>query len=92
MKISFVIVRRQNLAELLVVPVACGERLLEDRRVRGDADDGVLLHQPRELARLEHLPGEGVDPDADAVLRELMQSTPGHACRLPRDADGKPAA
>ena len=34
---------RRRLAELLVVPVARRQRLLEDRRVRGDADDGVLL-------------------------------------------------
>src|SRR5262249_4710819 len=50
--------------DLLVVEVALGERLLEDGRVRSDADDGVLLHQPFELAALEILPGEIVGPDA----------------------------
>ena len=64
----------QQLAELLVVPVARGERLLEDRRVRGDADDRVLLHQPGELTRLEHLARDRVDPGADARFEELMQS------------------
>ena len=35
--------RLEHLAQLLVVGVALRDRLLEDRRVRGDADDGVLL-------------------------------------------------
>ena len=40
----------EHLAKLVVVRVARRERLLEDRRVRRDAGDGVLVHQPRELA------------------------------------------
>ncbi len=60
-------------AQLRVVPVALRQRLLEDGRVGGDSDDGVLLHQPGELAGLEHLAREGVDPDADAVLAQLVQ-------------------
>ena len=71
-------------AKLLVVPVAGRERLLEDRRVRGHADDRVLVDQPLELAGLEHLARERVDPDADAVLRELVQSAARHAPTLPR--------
>ena len=51
-----VVVPGQCVAELIVVPGPGRERLLEDRRVGGDADDGVLLHEPRELARLQHLP------------------------------------
>jgi hypothetical protein len=69
-----VVLRLEELAELLVVPLAGGERLLEDRRVRGDADDRVLLHQPGELARLEHLARDRVDPRADSRFEELMQS------------------
>src|SRR5205085_7847708 len=60
-------------ANLLVVEVALGDRLLEDGRVRGDADDRVIPHQPLELAGLQHLTGEEVDPDALAELRELMK-------------------
>ena len=59
--------------QLLVVPVALGERLLEDRRVRGDADDGVLLHQPRQLAGLEHLARERVHPHTHSVRAQLVQ-------------------
>ena len=69
-----VVLGLQQLAELLVVPVPGRERLLEDRRVRGDADDGVLLQQPGELAGLEHLARDRVDPRADAGLVQLMQS------------------
>ena len=79
----------EHVAKLVVVPASRRERLLEDGRVRGHADDGVLLHEPRELARFEHLARERVDPDADAVFRELVQSTPSHSGRLPRDANGK---
>ena len=73
-KTSFVSSERFELgSKLLVVPVSGRERLLEDRRIGGDADDGVLLDQPLQLARLEHLARERVDPDADSVLRELVQ-------------------
>ena len=68
-----VVRRRGDLPQLRVVPVALGEGLLEDRRVRRDADDGVLLHHALELTGLEHLARERVEPDADAVLGQLMQ-------------------
>ena len=35
----------QQLAQLLVVGAAVRDRLLEDRGVRGDADDGVVAHE-----------------------------------------------
>src|SRR5205814_7934119 len=60
-------------ANLLVVEVALRDRLLEDGRVRGDADDRVIAHHPLELAGLQQLTGEEVDPDALAELRELMK-------------------
>ena len=69
-----VVLPLHDLLELLVVPLARRERLLEDRRVRRDPDDGVLLHQSRQLARLQHLPRQRVDPDADPLLAQLMQS------------------
>ena len=64
---------RKQLAQLLVVGVAVGDRLLEDRRVRGDADDGVFAHQPRKLAALEQLAREVVDPDGLAELGQPLQ-------------------
>ena len=42
---------RRDLAQLDVVRIALRQRLLEDGRVGGDADDGVLLDQAGELAR-----------------------------------------
>src|SRR6266581_1478020 len=61
-------------ANLFVVETALRDRLLEDGRVRGDADDRVVAHQPLELAGLEHLAGEKVDPDTLAERRELVKS------------------
>ena len=75
-------------AKLLVVPVARGQRLLEDRGVRGDADNCVLVHEPLQLARLEHLARERVDPDADSVLRELVQSAARHDVNVTSRSDG----
>src|SRR5205823_10418732 len=63
----------EELTELVVVVGPLGDRLLEDRRVRGHADDGVLAHHPRELAGVEQVPREVVDPDALPVLGELLQ-------------------
>ena len=65
--------RLQNLFQLVVVRVAFRDRLLEDGRVRGDADDGILLHHLRELAALQHLPREVVDPDALAERGQLVE-------------------
>jgi len=61
-------------ANLLVLEVSLRDRLLEDGWIRGDADDGVVPHHSLELAGLEHLAGQKVDPDALAQLRELMKS------------------
>ena len=55
--------------ELRVVPLPGRECLLEDGRIRRHADDGVLVDEPLQLSRLEHLPRERVDPHAHAVLR-----------------------
>ena len=46
---------RKEVAQLPVVGAAVGDRLLEDRRVRGHADDRVFAHQPGELAAREQL-------------------------------------
>ena len=69
-----VVLARENLAQLLVVRVALDERLLEDRRVRGHADDRVLAHQLLQLALMDQAAGEVVDPDALAQLGQLLQA------------------
>ena len=64
----------EHFPELLVVPVAPGQGLLEDRRVGRDPDDGVLVDHSLQLAGLEPLARERVDPDALTVFGELMKS------------------
>ena len=63
---------------MLVVGVAGRERLLEDRRVRRDADDRVAIHHLRELAALENVAGQVVEPDALPVLTQFLQSRLRH--------------
>jgi hypothetical protein len=64
----------EQLLQLIVVGGAAGDRLLEDRRVRGDADDGVLLDQACERPVAEPVPRDLVDPDALSERGELVQS------------------
>ena len=71
-------VSRARLGELLVVGVAGRDRLLEDRRVRRDAHDGVVAHHALELATVDEVAREVVDPDALAVLGELLKWGLGH--------------
>ena len=71
-------VERGQLAQLAVVPVALGQRFLKDRRVARDSTHRVLANQPLELAALEHLARERVDPDALAQLRQLLQPSLRH--------------
>jgi hypothetical protein len=78
-----VVVALELRAELVVVPLSGGERLLEDGRVRGDADHCILVHESGEMAGLEHLSRKRIDPDADAVLRKLMQAATRHSPTLP---------
>jgi hypothetical protein len=63
----------EQLLQILVVGVPLRERLLEDRRVRRHARDGILVHHPGELTRLEEVARERVEPDRLPVLGELMQ-------------------
>ena len=69
-----VVLLRKILPELLVVGVPFGDRLLEDRRIRGHAHDRVLAHQPLQLALVDQAAREVVDPDALPERRELVQS------------------
>ena len=73
-------------AELRVVPVSGRQRLLEDGRVRGNADYRVFVDEPLQLTRLEQLARQRVDPDTDAVLRQLVQSAARHMATLARRA------
>src|SRR5439155_18159110 len=72
-----------QLANLRVVASALRERLLEDGRVGGHPADRVLLHHPRELAALEQVSGEEIDPDALAESRELMKAGLSHGSNRP---------
>ena len=55
-----------QLGDLLVVVGRAEDRLLEDRRVRGDAAQRVLAHQALELAGLDQAAPDLVEPDAGA--------------------------
>ena len=63
---------RRELADLVVVGVALGDRALEDRGVGGHADDAVA-NESGEVAVLDEPAREEVDPDALALLCELLQ-------------------
>ena len=66
----------RELADLVVVRVALGDRALEDRGVGGHADDAVA-NEAGEVALVDELARQVVDPDALALLGELLQG--GHA-------------
>ncbi len=70
-----------ELDELLVVAFPGGHGLLEDRRVRGDAPDAVVVHHAGEPAPGDELPGEVVVPGALPVVDEAGD---GGACRSHR--------
>ena len=53
-------------AHVLVVVGGAEDGLLEDRRVRGDAAQRVLVDHPGELAALDHAAADLIQPDAGA--------------------------
>ncbi len=57
---------------LCVIARAVTERSLEDRRVRGDADDGRIGDEVREIVGLEAFAGEVVEPDGNADGGEIF--------------------
>ena len=57
-----------ELGDLLVVGVAAGDRLVEDRRVRGQAGDRELVDVAGERAVAQHRAGDVVEPEALAQL------------------------
>ena len=52
--------------DLRVISVALGQRGLEDRRVGGDADDALGVDQLLQVARLQPVAGQVVEPDGDS--------------------------
>ena len=55
-----------QLLELVVVVLGAEDGLLEDRRIRRDSAQAVLLDQALELASLDQAPADLVQPDAGA--------------------------
>ena len=63
----------EELLQLTVVAAVLRKRLLEDGRVRGDTDDGIVVQMPLETAAFDHRAGERVEPDALAERGEVME-------------------
>ena len=61
-------------ADLVVVPLAVGDRRGEDRRVGGHADDGLLLDEVGEVAGLDPLAREVVEPDRHPCVGQSLQT------------------
>src|SRR5690606_8512928 len=62
-----------QLADLLVVGLAVGECVGEDRRVGRDADDVLVADQLGQVAGVEPLTGQVVEPDRHAGLGECCE-------------------
>jgi hypothetical protein len=63
--------------ELGIIGLALAHRLLEDRRIGGDAGDAILLHQPLQAALIEKGPIDEIEPGRLSRLLELLQEA-GH--------------
>ena len=63
-----------QLGDLLVVGVAAGDRLVEDRRVGGEAGDRELVDVALQGAVVEHLAGDVVEPEALAEVVRASRS------------------
>ena len=63
-----------QLAHLLVVALAVGDGAGEDRRVRGHADDVLVLDEVGEVAGLDALAGEVVEPDGHPGVGQGLQT------------------
>ncbi len=64
---------RAEFGDLLVVGVAAGDRLVEDRRVRGQPGDRELLDVAGEDAFGQHRAGDVVEPEALAQFVQLLR-------------------
>ena len=70
--------RGGELTDLAVVALAVGEGGGEDRRVGGDPDDVVVLDEVGEVAALEALAGQVVEPDGDSGCGQVAAG--GRSC------------
>jgi hypothetical protein len=59
--------------QLVVVGRRATDRRGEDRRVRGNPDDAVLVDQGLQVAAADAVAREVVEPDGDPCLRQLCQ-------------------
>ena len=62
----------QRLADRTVIFVGTADRLLEDRRIRRDALDAVVIDQPFQVALDDEAAGQEIQPDRLAVLFECF--------------------
>lgn len=60
-----------QLGNLRVIGMALGQGCLKDRRVRGDPDNTPGCDQLGEIARIESVPGEIIEPDSDSGLAQF---------------------
>ncbi len=87
-----------QVSDLVGVGLAVGERLLEDRRVRRDADDPAVGHHLGQAAAGQPGPAQVVEPDRDPVVGEGGEGgaghgvPPGESARLARAAATTAAA
>jgi hypothetical protein len=85
-----------ELPELVVVVGRAEDRLVEDRRVGRDAAQRVLLDEAAELAALDELAADLVEPDARAGRCEgreaLVHLLRGHGYSLSRSTTARPVA
>jgi hypothetical protein len=75
--------RGGELVQLVVVGGPLRHRQLEDRRVRRDADDVADLHQLGEVAGVEPVAGQVVEPDGDSGVGEGLEVVVRHECSAP---------
>jgi hypothetical protein len=64
----------RELTDLGVVALAVGQRGLEDRRVGRDADDVAVLHEVGEVAGLEALTRQVVEPDGHPGVGQGLEA------------------
>ena len=67
------IARGLGLADHLVIVIAVPDRLLEDRRVGGDPLEPVLLDHLGELAALQKIAADKVEPGRLSEIVQLLQ-------------------
>ena len=71
-----------QLANLIVVEVSLGDRLLEDRGIARQSGDVFIGDAMLELTRGDELATDEVEPDRLAVFAELLQ----RGCHIPTSA------